>query len=285
MTISEALPRVAAKLRSGGISSAVLDAEVLLSHVLKKPREFVLAHGERALKRGEQKMYSSLISRRLKFEPVAYLTGRKEFYGLKIKVDKRVLIPRPETELLVDEVASLANAKGPKTAILDIGTGSGAIALSLAKLLPRARIWALDTSPDALNLARNNAKALRLEIRFIKSDLLDNVKSEIIAGAILAVNLPYLDRYEIKDFPIEIKRGLKFEPQDALFASKKGTALYEKLFKQLEAAEIKPAYLVAEIGSHNWRDFLKLTKRHFPKSEISIIKDLAKRPRILKIEF
>jgi len=284
MTIEQALSGSAKKLQQKNIPSARLDAEVILAHFLKKPREYLLAHSEKTLKAIEHKKYSMLIARRAKYEPVAYLTGNKEFYGLAIKVNNRVLIPRPETELLVDEIIALALSKSPKMTILDIGTGSGCIALSLAKNLPQARIWALDASADALNLAKNNAKALRLKISFIKSDLLENVKSALIKDAILAVNLPYLDKREIKNFPPEIKQGLKFEPQEALYALKRGTALYEKLFKQINASKSKPSILIAEIGSHNWRDFLRLAKKYFPASKITIKKDLAGRPRILTIK-
>jgi len=267
------------------ISSARLDAEVLLSHTIKKPREYLIAHWEKTLRANEQKLYSSLISRRAKYEPVAYLTGIKEFYGLPIKVNKNALIPRPETELLVEEIIALAGPKGAKTVIFDIGTGSGSIALALAKNLPQARIWALDASADALRIAKINARALNLKIGLIYSNLLKEIKVADLVGSILAVNLPYLDKAEIKDLPIEIKRGLKFEPQNALYAAMKGTALYEELFKQIIDRKLRPAYLIAEIGSHNWRDFLSLAKKYFPQAEISVAKDLAKRPRVLKIKF
>lgn len=285
MDIKTVLNDATKKLAAKKISSARLDAEVILSFVLKKPREYVLAHNERILKPTEQKLCSTLISRRTKYEPIAYLIGEKEFYGLPIKVNKNVLIPRPETELLVSEIICLALPEGSKSTILDIGTGSGSIALALAKNLPKAQILALDASADALHLAKINAKTLRLEISFIKSDLLKSVKSGIIKDSILAANLPYLDKREIKDFPMEIKRGLKYEPQEALYAGKHGTALYEELFKQINSLKFKPSYLVAEIGSNNWKDFFSLAKKYFPQAEISVIKDFANRPRILKIKF
>lgn len=288
MTILNALAGAIKKFTKKHISSAELDAEILLAYVLNHPREFIIAHPEKHLTPAEQKKCSSLISRRAKYEPIAYLTGAKEFYGLNIKVDKRVLIPRPETELLVDEVIKIASARGAggsKTAILDIGAGSGSIALALAKNLPKARIAALEASADALNLAKNNAKAMRLEISFIKSDLLFGVKPGLIAGSILVANLPYLDKSEIKNFPLEIKRGLGHEPPSALYAKKRGIALYEKLFIQIGRLKIKPSHLVAEINSHNWRDFLALAKKHFPDAAIEVKKDLAGRYRILLIQF
>lgn len=285
MTIAQALIRADKKLQSKSISSARLDAEVLFGFALNKPREYLLAHGEKYLTPAEQKKCSALIGRRAKHEPVAYIIGSKEFYGLKLKVNKNALIPRPETELLVDEIIALAPPQGAKTAILDIGAGSGAIALALAKRLPQAKIWALEASADALNLAKFNAKELRLKISFIKSDLLKNAESKIINGAILAANLPYLDKDETKNFPLEIKRGLKYEPAGALYAKNRGTELYAELFAQINERDLKPAYLIAEIGSNNWRDFLRLAKKYFPAVSIEIKKDYANRPRILIIKF
>ncbi|MFA5020718.1 MAG: peptide chain release factor N(5)-glutamine methyltransferase [Patescibacteria group bacterium] len=288
MTIDKSLIKAMQKLLAKEIASARLDAEVLLGFVLKQPREYLLAHTEKSLKPAEQKMYSTLIGRRSRFEPIAYLIGRRDFYGLPIRVDSRVLIPRPETELLVEEVLKIALQRPLKSrpmAILDIGTGSGAIALALAKNLSQAKIWASDASADALYLAKKNASGLGLKITFIKSDLLKNVPAGLIGGAILIANLPYLDRAEIKDFPLAIKRGLKYEPPAALFAGKRGTALYEELFRQLNRFETRPAYLLIEIGSHNWRDFLQLAKKYFPAASIEVIKDLARRPRVLKIKF
>jgi len=288
MTINDSLIKATKKLLIKQIDSARLDAEVLLGFVLKRSREQLLAQAEKSLKPAEQKMYSVLIGRRARFEPVAYLTGRRDFYGLSIRVDSRVLIPRPETELLVDEILKISfqwPTKSRPMAILDIGTGSGAIALALAKNLPQVKIWASDASADALYLARKNASGLGLKITFIKSDLLKNVSAGLIGGAILIANLPYLDRAEIKVFPPAIKRGLKYEPPAALFAAQRGTALYEKLFRQLNRFENRPAYLLIEIGSRNWRDFLRLAKKYFPAASIEVIKDLARRPRILKIIF
>lgn len=288
MTIQEVLHSATRILQAKQISSAHLDAEVLLAFVIKKPREYLLAHDEKNLTVRQVEAYAKLIARRSAYEPVAYLIGTKDFYGLSIKVDNTVLIPRPETELLVDEVinfASTTDTKSPKTPIFDIGTGSGVIALALAKSLPKAQIWALDSSLDALNLAKINARRLKVKIKPVYSNLLDNVKPSLLAGSIIVANLPYLDKQEIKDFPLEIKRGLKFEPQGALYASKRGTGLYEKLFRQLNKLSVQPRILVAEIGSHHWREFLQLTNKHFPQTKIAIKKDLAKRPRILVIEF
>jgi len=285
MTITQALASAAEKLQAKKISSARLDAEVLLSYVIKWPREYLWAHGEKKLKPAEQKLYSTLVSRRAKYEPVAYLIGHKEFYGLKIKVNKKVLIPRPETELLVDEIIGyVGRVKPSKIVILDVGTGSGAIALALAKNLPQAEIWASDASADALKTAKNNARALKLKITPIKSNLLKNIKPGLLKGAIIVANLPYLNKKEIKNFPWEIKKGLKYESPNALFANRYGTAVYEELFRQISGLARKPAIVIAEIGSYHWRNFLRLAKKYFPKHSINIKNDLTGRPRILTIE-
>lgn len=290
MTISQALAQAKRKLIAKQISSAQLDAEILLSSILKKPREWLLAHDEKQFKTTEQKKYSILVARRAKYEPVAYLLGQKDFYGLTLKVSPAVLIPRPETEQLVDETVKIARQQttpGRKPVILDIGTGSGAIALALKKTLPKARILALETSPKALSLARLNAKKLNLKLDFIKSDLLAKAPVKLLGESILAVNLPYVDKAETRKFPTEIKAGLKYEPSGAIFASRHGTAVYEKLFRQIAKLPTgnKPAYLVAEIGSYHAKKFLALANKYFVQAEISLKKDLFGRDRFLIVKF
>jgi release factor glutamine methyltransferase len=287
MTINQALIQAAKKLQSKNISSAHLDAEVLLGYILKKSREHLLAHDENRLKSTEQKKYSTLVSRRARYEPIAYLIGQKEFYGLNLIINKSVLIPRPETELLVEEtikIASRLNGKNAKLTILDTGTGSGAIALSLKTALPQARILALEASAAALKLARLNAKKHRLKIELIKSDLLAAPAVKRVRSQIIAANLPYLDHSELAGFPIEIRRGLSYEPTTALFAGQSGTSLYEKLFKQINALPFKPKFIVIEIGSWRHKKFLALANKYFVQAKIEVKNDLAGRPRLLIIK-
>lgn len=288
MTIKQALNFGYRRLQKKDISSAYLDAEILLSFAIKKPREFVLAHNERRLSATEQKKYSALIARRAKYEPVAYLLGYKEFYGLKIKINKKALIPRPETELLVEMVAdAYSRLVGSKPAIIDIGTGSGVIALALKKTLPKARILAVEASATTLALARQNAKNLHLSPVFLKRDLLAKVPVKWLDRAILAVNLPYVDRAEIAGFSREIRLGLKYEPDEAIFADQQGTALYEKLFRQISnlPTTAQPSLIVAEIGSHHFKKFVKLANKYFVQAKIELKKDLAGRNRFLIIRF
>lgn len=288
MTIKQSLHQAIKKLQQKQIDSAHLDAEVLLSHILKKPREWLLAHDDRILTASQTAKFEKLILRRAKYEPLAYIIGYKEFYGLKYKVSPAVLIPRPETEQLVEIVTELARVmpvKGQKPVILDVGSGSGCICLTLRKLLPKAQILALEASTKALFLARQNAKNLHLNVDFIKSDLLAGVPVKLISGAILAVNLPYLERAEIAKFPLAIRRGLAYEPASALYAKKFGTGAYEALYKQINSLAVKPAYLVTEIGAFHYKKFLALANKYFVQADIELKTDLAGRPRFIIIKF
>lgn len=316
MTIKNALIGARHRLENKLIDSATLDAEILLSFILGWPREKLLANFDKKLTAGQNRKFEVLLDRRLKYEPIAYIIGQKEFYGLNFKINNKVLIPRPETEMLVEEalkqilrlrlngddepapsvaeglrmtIRNHANlhlaTKDQKSLILDVGTGSGCIALALKKNLPQASVVALDAFTDALNLAKNNACRLGLKIRFIKGDLLDSVKNEVLSGAIIVANLPYLDKAEIKNFTVAEKKGLSYEPSSALYAGRHGLSAYRKMFQQIVDRDVQPKIILAEIGSYYFRDFLKLAKKYFPQSKIEIKKDLAGRPRILIIEF
>lgn len=284
-TIKSELFKAKKILKARGISSYDLDAEVLLSEILERPREYLISHDDAKLGASQLRRYLGFIARRAKFEPVAYIIGRKYFFNLPFKVSSGSLIPRPETELLVEEVLKRVRQSGEKSPkIIDIGTGSGSIALSLAKNLPKAKIWALEASADALKLAKFNAKALRLSIQAEKSDLLSAMSTAEIKDAILVANLPYLDRTIAKSYPLEIRRGLKYEPSSALYAGKHGTAVYEKLFKQIARMKVRPQYLIIEIDSHYWRDFLKLAKKYFPSCKVVEKKDYAGKYRMITID-
>lgn len=269
------------------ITSANLDAEILLAHVLKTSREVVIAHPEKQLTKQQIKKFQLLILRRGRYEPIAYLVGYKFFYGLKIKVSPQVLIPRFETEQLVDLVRLYLeenNFNHQITTILDIGTGSGAISLALKKYLPTYKIYGLELSDEAIKLAKNNSKNLHLKIIFKKSDLLSNFTSNL-KNAIIVANLPYLDKKQLKDLPPEIKKGLYYEPATALFAGQHGLACYQKLFNQISSYQNYPQSIFIEINNIFWQDFFALSKKYFPQQKINLIKDIFKQPRFIKIVF
>lgn len=221
------------------IKSASLDAEILLSWTLKKPKSYLYTYPERKLINRELAKYKQYISRRAKGEPVAYLIGHKEFYGLDFLVNKHVLIPRPETELLVEEV--LKNKKIKR--IADIGTGSGCIAIALAKNNPKLKIYATDISANALIIARKNTKKYKLKnIIFKKGNLLEPVKNMKL-DAIIA-NMPYLSKKIYK----KNYDNLKFEPKIALLAGDDGLDCYRKLFHQINKLKHPPKYIYCEIN-------------------------------------
>ncbi len=157
MNIREAQIWGTRELKKTRVDSPELDTDVLLAEALKKSKEWLFANPDAPLKKSTEKKFSEFIKRRARREPAAYILDRKEFYGLEFKIDKRALIPRPETELLIDEALAAAKTQSTPT-IIDVGTGSGAIAVTLAKHLPEARVFATDISPTALALARANAR-------------------------------------------------------------------------------------------------------------------------------
>lgn len=267
MNIKSALAWGTGLLTSG---TKRLDAEVLLAHVLKKSREYLAGNPEADLGDTQQKLYKKIVQKRREGEPVAYLTGEKEFFGLKITVNKNCLIPRPETEMLVIEAIRLAkNYKNPR--ICDVGTGSGAIAIALARHVAGARVTATDISKKALDLARKNAQAHDEDITFIQCDLLPDGRFDIVVA-----NLPYL---RADDTGISEKTR-KYEPHLALFGGgQDGLSLYKKLFGDIEGRTSKPDCVLGEFGQGQEETI----KTMLPDAEIK--NDLAGIPRLFIWQF
>ncbi|MFA6594016.1 MAG: peptide chain release factor N(5)-glutamine methyltransferase [Candidatus Buchananbacteria bacterium] len=284
MSISEILRPAVKKLKNRNIISAELDAELLLAFVLARPREYVLAHPEFKLTAKQLNKFKNLLKRRINYEPIAYILGRKEFFGLEFKVNKNVLIPRPETETLCELAIEFIRANKIKK-IVDVGTGSGAIALAVKKSLPQMEVLAVDDSISALLLARQNAKLHKFKINFLKSDLVKNIPDHWLAGSVIVTNLPYLDRATIKKYSKSLKKQLAHEPPGALFAASHGTAAYAGLFKQLVARPVKPRAVFCEIGPCHWQEYYKVAEKYFPATAIKIEPDLAGKKRCLIIEF
>lgn len=232
MTIKQALKQAAQKLAAAGIDSSALDADILLSFVLKKPKEFLYTYPEKILTKNQLTRFNQLINRRAKHEPVAYLTQHKEFFGLDFYVDKNVLIPRPLTESLVEQVIKEVGNK--KVVIADIGTGSGCIAIALKKHLPQATIYATDISAAALLVAKKNARKHRVKIKFLQGNLLEPLKNKKID--IIVANLPYLNKNQIKN-------ELTFEPKIALLGGKK---YIKELLRQAKKLKYQPKKIFLE---------------------------------------
>lgn len=257
--------------------TAVPDATLLLMHSLGIDRAALIAHPERSLTREQLADIQRLIERRLRFEPIQYILGSQEFYGLPFKVAPAVLIPRPETETLVEAVVThfqSVPARAP-IRIADIGTGSGAIAVALAHSLPQAEITALDLSPEALKIAHENAgtNAVADRIRFLESDLLAAIAGELPFDAIVS-NPPYIP---LSDAPTLHPQVREFEPAQALFAGPDGLEIYTRLIPQAHAL-LKPGGLLAfEIG-HGQRDAIAALLATW--RNVSFIPDLQQIPRV-----
>lgn len=214
-----------------------------------------------------------MIQQRLKNEPVAYLINNKEFYGLNFYVDKNVLIPRPETEVLVDEIFKhirIANHESRIT-ICDIGTGSGCIAITLKKYLPKAKVYASDISKKALAVAKKNARKLKVKILNKQGDLLKPLKK--IKINIIAANLPYLTPRQMKE------ESIQAEPKLALSGGKDGLDLYKELLNQVKEYAQKPLIFL-EIDPRQAMKIRRLIKKKLPQAVIEIKKDLSGRNRI-----
>jgi len=263
MTISLALKLASARLKAGKINIPPLEAEILLAAVLKKPPVFLLTRGEKKITKTQNAKYRRLIARRLKGEPVAYLTGHKEFYGLNFKVNKNVLIPRPETELMVEEALKLITRNPQPVTLIDVGTGSGCIIITLAKSIKNYRPeadqpWADELSPfakasedkkitnydflatdisnGALKVAKQNSRLhdVNKNIKFIQGNLLEPILNSkfLIRSAsrrtkfVILCNLPYGWKAWKNNCSLDTA-GLKFEPQIALFTDNHGLGLYK----------------------------------------------------------
>jgi release factor glutamine methyltransferase len=257
-TVGELLTSGTARLRRAGSESARLDAELLLGWAVGAERTALIAHSEAPVGADAAAAYERAVVRREAGEPVAYIRGIKEFYGLAFAVDRRALIPRPETELLVGEaerevawrLTSAPRPAGtPKVRVVDVGTGSGAIAIALATLLRRRRmlpevsILAVDCSADALGLARENAvaHALAEEVVFGEADLLPAAEPPF---DVIVANLPYIPSAEIDRLPV----AASFEPRTALDGGPDGLAVIRRLLAALRSALAPAGTALLEIG-------------------------------------
>ena len=298
MTATRALVEAGTeRLRAAGSETPRLDAELLLAHAIGVDRTAVIAHGEAPVGSDAEAAYDALIVRREAGEPVAYLRGIKEFHGIALSVDSRALIPRPETELLVDTAISTvmtALTSGVQRQaiprVLDVGTGSGAVAIALAVALRGRRvpaeeldITAVDVSADALELARENAVAHGVgdRIRFVASDLLPpDARSEPID--IVLANLPYVRTAELESL-IERRLSAAFEPRIALDGGQDGLEVIGRLLDELSWGLAAEGEALLEIGGDQGEAALALAQERLPGWTAETLPDLAGLPRVLRL--
>ena len=274
-TIAEALYNASELLTENKITSVHLDAEVILSFIIKKPREYLYTHPEKILSTAQSTAYKKLISKRAKHFPVAYITGHKEFFGLDFLVNENVLIPRPETEFLVEQTITAARQAKNNITIADIGTGSGCVAVALAKNLPETKIFATDISKKAIQLAKKNAGRRGVQVSFLRGHLLTPLKNKKID--IIVANLPYLPRDYKHD-------SIKFEPKIALYAANSGLSLYEKLFQQIARLKHQPKFILIEAGSIQIKSLVKIIKKKLPQAKVTVKKNPNNKQKIIFTE-
>jgi release factor glutamine methyltransferase len=279
-----------AQLRDADVPSFTLAAELLLLHVLRRDRTWIYAHPEQEITAQDVERYFEWIARRAAGEPTQHLTGKQEFWRFEFEVTPDVLIPRPETEHVIEvaldrlAVRELRAGRPQKNdgaglQIADIGTGSGCIAISLAKELPQATIFATDISSAALTVARRNAARYSVtdRIRFVESNLLDGV---ISLFDLIASNPPYIGRREAATLMREVR---EHEPEVALYGGEEGYELYANLIAQ-SVAHLKPGgILVLELG-HNSLPAVQPLLDDSSWKNLGVANDLAGIPRVLSAE-
>ena len=252
------------------------DAELLLAHTLLQPRTWLIAHPEAILTQPQRETFESFLSRRAAGEPLQYLTGTQEFFGLEFRVTPAALIPRPETEHLVEAVLAWSQSQIKPLRLLDIGTGSGAIAIALAANQPSAEIIATDISPTALALASDNALRLGFgsRIRFLQSDLFSALDADDGYFDAIVSNPPYIP---IADAPTLQREVVDHEPHTALFASGEGLDIYRRLIPAARTRLREDGLLALEIG---FGQSAALTQLLANWSNVRFLNDYAGIPRV-----
>lgn len=275
-SIGETLQRARQALT--GIETASLDAQLLLCAVLDVPRTTLLAYPERTLTDEQAAAYEALIARRAAGEPVAYLLGQREFFGLDFAVTPAVLIPRPETEHLV-EAALAWLAQHPAACVADIGTGSGAIAVSVALHAPQAPVYAVDISEEALALAAQNAARHQARVTFLQGDLLEPLRALPQRVDLLLANLPYIATEEVPR--LEVSRH---EPHLALDGGLDGLRLIERLLRTAPELCAPDALLLLEIGADQGEALRQMAEAILAPRCVEIRPDYAGLDRLVVIQ-
>lgn len=274
MTIKQAITKGMIMLKSNNVESPKLKARLLLQYVLDKPRQYIIVYDNKEIDKQQQWQYFVNIEKLTKGIPLQHITHRQEFMKMDFFVDENVLIPRPDTEILVEEVIKIAQ-KYNSPRILDLCTGSGAIAISLKKFVPNADITAVDISEKALEIAQKNAEKLEAKTNFVKSDLfdkLDNKKFDIIVS-----NPPYIRKDEIKKLSEEVQK----EPKIALDGGEDGLDFYRIIAEQAINYLKTGSFLCFEIGYNQKNDVIKIIEDEQNYKNTYCKKDLYGNDRII----
>ena len=282
MILSEALQSATKTLLRTRIDDASVEAELLLGHALRMPRTQLYTEPERVLTSTETKHLCHLVQRRLDHEPTAYILGHCEFYGIDFCIDCHTFIPRPETELLVEKAVELAHRisyTGKRITIADVGTGCGAIAISLALALPQAKIYATDISASALQVAEMNCQrhGINSQVELLQGNLLEPLPQPV---DMIVANLPYIKDCEFKDLSPEI---INFEPTMALAGGEDGLDKIQQMLEQMPGKLNYGACFLLEIGQGQGEMATSLIKSYSPQASIELISDLGGIERVVEV--
>lgn len=270
----------ASRLAASGAGTPRLDAELLLGHILGLERTQVLTRRNVCLTADQVARFAALVHRRAQHEPVAYLIGERAFYDITLHVSPDVLIPRPETEHLIEAALAWARARGGSMRVADVGTGSGAMAIVLARHLPEAQVWAIDISWAALHVARRNLRRYRLDerVQLVQADLLSPMGEPI---DLIVANLPYIDSGEVATLEPNVAL---YEPHLALDGGAGGIEVMARLVEQLPACLAPTGLALLELDPHQAIPMQAVARHSLPDADLSLVRDYAGLERVLRIE-
>jgi release factor glutamine methyltransferase len=283
--VGRAMLAASRRLREAETDTPQLDSAVLMAHVLGVSKTWLYAHPHRRLTEGEIALYETLVRQRICQAPVAYLVGYKAFYGLDITVDRHVLIPRPETELLVERALDYLKhliAQGHRPRVADIGTGSGAIAVAIGVNAPEAAVYAVDISDDALGVAAQNVWRYGVgeQVQLLPGNLTEPLPGPV---DLIVANLPYIATHELPNLPQQVR---DYEPQQALDGGPDGLCVFRAFFDGLVgagvASRLRPGgRIYLEIGASQGEAVRSLAQLALPGAEVAVLQDFAGLDRIV----
>ncbi len=275
-----AVVHVRLRLQDAAVEEAALEADVLVRHVLGLERADLLARPETPLAPAQAATLEGLLARRERREPLAYLLGRREFHGLDFRVTPAVMVPRPETETLVEEALAWARSRPAPVTVADVGTGSGCIVVSLAVRLPDVRFLATDVSPAALAVAEENAHrhGVARRVRLLSGHLLQPLPGPV---DLVVANLPYVPSGRLDSLQPEVR---DYEPRGALDGGPDGTDLLRPLLRQAGSYLRPGGALMLEIDEEQGPALAEAARSAFPAAAVSVLPDLSGRDRVLVVQ-
>jgi len=257
MTIREWLTEATAELKKGAIESAQLDAELILAHTIRQPRTYLHAHGDDVLSARHEDIADARLELRLEHTPIAYIIGHKEFYGRRFKTTPAALIPRPESEAIIELLGMIIPKNLPllptKLRLIDVGTGTGCLGITAKLEWPELDVTLVDISNHALQLAKENAELLHADVRILKNDLL---RGYGLPADIVLANLPYVDRSWV------VSPDTRSEPDLALYADNGGLALINNLIEQAETIIPRSGHMILECDPRQQLGVIDYAKQH-----------------------